>query len=274
MITTREGTTPRTFEISRASLEGHKILFATGISCRRATLGQYRKSGADRPTRRGVLALLGALLPTVTSTLADAGPDPAAGADGVTLPELFPIPSNLYPSSLPGIIWQGAGSAEIELYEFFDYNCAYCKRAAREIEEIIAANPDVKLGLVNSPILSVGSVQAAKVQQAVLRLYGPPVAADFRQRMFAKRGQSDGVSALAVARGMALDPAKVEESADSAIVGGVLRRQAELAASLGVSMTPSFAIAGFGFAGWPGKKALQTIISNVRRCERPMCDRK
>jgi protein-disulfide isomerase len=267
------GTTPRTFESSRNLLERYKILFETRITFRRETLGQYRKSGAARPTRRGVLALLGALL-TVTLTLADAGPDPAAGADGDTLPELFPIPSNLYPSSLPGIVWQGAGSAGLEIYEFFDYNCAYCKKAAREIEEIIAANSDVKLGLINSPILSVGSVQAAKVQQAVLRLYGPPVAAAFHQRMFAKRGQSDGISALAVAHDMALDLAKVEDSADSAVVGGVLRRQAELAASLGVSMTPSFAIAGFGFAGWPGKKAVQTMISNVRRCERPTCDRK
>lgn len=89
--------------------------------------------------------------------------------------------------------------------------------------------------------------------------------------MFAKRGQSDGVSSLAVAHEMALDPAKIEETADSDVVAGVLRRQAELAASLGASMTPSFAIAGFGFLGWPGKKALQTIISNVRRCERPIC---
>lgn len=255
-------------------LEGHKIFFANGTTRSKATLGQYGNSDTDRATRRGVLALLGALLLTVTSALADAGPEAAAQADGSTLPELFPIPSDLYPSSLPGIIWQGVGSAETELYEFFDYNCAYCRKAAREIEEVIAANPDVKLGLVNSPILSVGSVQAAKVQQAVLRLYGPPVASAFHQRMFAKHGQSDGVSALAVAREMALDHAKIEESADGAVVAGVLRRQAELAASLGVSMTPSFAIAGFGFAGWPGKKALQTIISNVRRCERPICDGK
>lgn len=107
---------------------------------------------------------------------------------------------------------------------------------------------------------------------AILRLCGPSSAYPFHQRMFSKRSQRDGVSALAIARKMALDPAKVEESADSAAVAGVLRRQAELAASLGVSIAPSFTIAGFRFPGWRGKKALQTIISNARRCERPICD--
>ncbi|PPD42241.1 MAG: hypothetical protein CTY15_12435 [Methylocystis sp.] len=241
---------------------------------RQLAFPQHGKSINTRATRRSMLALLGVLVLTMTAPLAEAGPDAAANGDGVPSPELFPIPSDLYPSSLPGVVWQGGESAEIELYEFFDYNCAYCKKAAREIDEVIAADPTVKLGLVNSPILSVGSVQAAKVQQAVLRLYGPAVASAFHQRMFAKRGQSDGASALAIARDMALDPAKVEESADSAVVAGVLRRQAELDASLGVSMTPTFAIAGFGFAGWPGKKALQMMISNVRRCERPTCDGK
>lgn len=225
-------------------------------------------------TRRGAFLVLGVLPLIATSARADADPNYAVRAEDGALPETFRIPSDLYPSSLPGVVWKGATSADVELYEFFDYNCAYCRKAAREIDEVIAANPDVKLGLVNSPILSVGSVQAAKVQQAIFRLYGPSVAYAFHQRMFAKRGQSNGVSALAIAREMALDPAKVEESADSAVVAGVLRRQADLASGLDMSMTPSFVIAGFGFLGWPGKKALQTIISNARRCERPICDGK
>lgn len=218
--------------------------------------------------------LLGALPLVATSAQGDAhANDPVRDEDG-SLPPTFRIPSDLYPSSLPGVVWKGSRAAEIELYEFFDYNCAYCRRAAREIDEVIGDNPDVKLGLVNSPVLSVGSVQAAKVQQAILRLYGPSVAYAFHQRMFAKRGQSDGASSLVIARDMALDPAKVEEAADSAVVAGVLRRQAELVRNLNMAMTPSFVVAGFGFWGWPGKNALRAIFLNVRRCERPTCDGK
>jgi protein-disulfide isomerase len=110
------------------------------------------------------------------------------------LPEAFRIPTEFYPSSLPGLLWKGTGSGGVELYEFFDYNCPHCKKAAREIDDLIGVNPGVKLALVNSPILSVGSVQAAKVQQAILRLYGPSVAYTFHRRMLARRGQVDGVS--------------------------------------------------------------------------------
>lgn len=251
-------------------------MFEIGNTVKRRTATQRAESNdnLDRVTRRGAFLLLGSLASIVTWTRADAGSDYSAPSEAAALPETFRIPPDLYPSSLPGIVWTGAASAEIELYEFFDYNCAYCRKAAQEIDEVIGANPDVKLGLVNSPILSVGSVQAAKIQQALLRLYGPSAAYAFHQRMFAKRGQSDGVSALAITRKMGLDSARLEESADSAVVARVLRRQADLVGSLGLSMTPSFAIAGFGFLGWPGKKALQAIIFNVRRCERPLCDSK
>ena len=77
---------------------------------------------------------------------------------------------------------------------------------------------NLRLGLINNAILSIGSVQAAKVQQAVLRLHGPRVASEFHARMFGRRGQGDGASALAVVRDMGLDPKKVEESGDSPAV--------------------------------------------------------
>jgi predicted DsbA family dithiol-disulfide isomerase len=92
--------------------------------------------------------------------------------------------------------------------------------------------------------------------------------------MFAKHGQSNGASALSVAKDMGLDVRNVEETADSPVVADVLSRQAQLAANLGMSMTPSFVIAGIGILGWPGAKVLQSIIANARKCDHPPCDDK
>lgn len=195
-------------------------------------------------------------------------------ADDGALLQNFRVPSELDPATLPGIIWTGAQSADVVLYEFFDYNCAYCRKAALEIEQISKSDQNLKVGLINNAILSVGSVQAAKVQQAILRLHGPAKAHEFHLKMYAARGASNGASAFAVVRSMGLDAEKVEDSADSDVVAGVLTRQARLAAGIGMAMTPSFIIAGVAILGWPGVTSLKSIIANARKCDLPTCSDK
>ncbi|HEY8137545.1 MAG TPA: DsbA family protein [Methylocystis sp.] len=222
-------------------------------------------------TRREALSLIGAL-PLIAGAARGQEEQEYSlrGDDGAAIRN-FRIPAELDPANLPGIVWSGPKSADVVLYEFFDYNCGFCRKAARDLGEILGDDKNLRLGLINNAILSIGSVQAAKVQQAVLRLHGPRVASEFDARMFGRRGQSDGASALAVVRDMGLDPKKVEESGDSPAVTAVLTRQAKLAASLGMEMTPSFAIAGVGLLGWPGKIALQGIVANARKCDHPLC---
>jgi protein-disulfide isomerase len=183
----------------------------------------------------------------------------------------FRIPAELDPAQLPGVVWAGAETADVSIYEFYDYNCGYCRLAARELDAALRADPALRLGLVNDPILSVGSVQCAKIQQAVLRLAGPRVAYDFHLRLFTKPGRKDGPFALDLAREMSLDVAKIEESANAKSVGDVLSRQARLSSALGMETTPSFIIAGVGVLGWPGARSLRAMIADARRCDRPLC---
>jgi hypothetical protein len=226
------------------------------------------------PTRRTALLMIGAVpFVAASARAADGQWYPLHGDDGSPI-QNFRVPAELDPAAAPGIVWKGAETAGVVLYEFFDYNCAYCRKAARDIEQVVASDADLRLGLVNNPVLSLGSVQAAKVQQAVLRLQGPKSAYDFHLRMFAKRGGADGPGALDVARAMGLDAGKIEESADNPIVADVLARQARLSSGLGMGMTPSFVIAGAGLLGWPGAKALRSIVRNARLCGYPACEKK
>lgn len=233
-----------------------------------------RDAALSPPTRRRILAALGFLPFFARSAPAWGEQEYALTADDGAPIQNFRIPSELDPAALPGVIWKGGQSADVILYEFFDYNCGYCRKAAREMDAVLAKDSGLRLGLINDPILSLGSVQAAKVQQGVLKLHGPQVAYDFHLKMFAKRGQSDGPSALATVKSMGLDAKKIEEAADSETVTQVLSRQARLASSLGMSMTPAFAVASVGLLGWPGVKALRSIVSNARKCDRPVCGEK
>ncbi|MFY9627959.1 MAG: DsbA family protein [Methylocystis sp.] len=226
------------------------------------------------PTRRQIVRLIGALAVAPTFARAEERVEYALVADDGAPVQNFRIPVELDPAKLPGIIWRGDKSADVILYEFFDYNCAFCRKAQHDIEALLANDPKTRLGLVNYAILSIGSVQAAKVQQAVLRLFGPKAAYDFHSKLFSKRGQIDGATALAVARELGLDPKKIEESGDSPSVSATLTQQAKLAESLDMGMTPSFAIAGVGLLGWPGPQSLRKIIANVRKCDRPLCEEK
>ncbi len=157
------------------------------------------------------------------------------------------------------------------LVEYFDYNCPYCRKAEGELDALLRMNPGLKLGLVNNPILGLGSVQAAKVQQAVLRTAGPARAYAFHQAVYARHGAIDGPLALETVGGMGLDPKAIEAAADLPQVGAVIKRQAELASSLGFEATPSFSIGNVGMLGYPGPDALQKAVADMKRCDRLAC---
>ena len=183
----------------------------------------------------------------------------------------YRLPAEPSLDGLPGILWTGAEAPEVILVEFFDYNCPYCRAASGDLQALLAREPGLRLGLVNNPLLGLGSVQAAKVQQAVLRNYGPAKALAFHARVFAGHGAVDGPSALAVASGLGLDAKAVEVAGNLPQIGGVIERQAHLAAALGFSATPSFMIDGIGMLGYPGPHAMARALAAIRRCDRLSC---
>ena len=172
---------------------------------------------------------------------------------------------------LPGIVWAGSAAPEVILFEFFDYNCPFCRQACPDIDGFVQHDADFRLALVNNPILSPGSLEAARVQQAVLRAFGPARAYEFHKRLFAIRGLADRASALGVAVDMRLNSDMVAEGAADAHVLSVVDRQAGLAADLSFSATPSFVLDGAAVIGWPGPKSLSSMVAASRRCARPYC---
>ena len=172
---------------------------------------------------------------------------------------------------LPGLIRLGSGTPEVTLVEFYDYNCPYCRRAASDLEALLAADHGLQLGLVNNPILSPGSKNAARIELAVLELRGPTLAYQFHKQLYRRPGRIDGTRATAVAAEIGLDAKKVAQVGNGPEVASTLHRQLDLAASLGFAATPSFLIAGAGVLGYPGTKSLARIIASVRSCDAIAC---
>jgi len=183
----------------------------------------------------------------------------------------FKLPSEPSLANLRGVLWEGPESADVILIEFFDYNCPFCRKASRDIEGIVGKDKALRIGLVNNAILSLGSVLSARVQQAVLKLYGPTKARAYHIKMLARRGVNDGATAMQTCRDLGLDISKVENAADGDDVLAVLNLQRQTAADLGLIATPSFALNGVGILGYPGSRATKKMVVSARACDMPAC---
>ena len=228
--------------------------------------------------RRGLLASgLGA----AAATILRAGPARSQAANqwfAVTGDDGHPVPNMRVPvelsddiEELPGAIWGGNPSAAVTLVEFYDLNCPWCRGAAKSLDELMRQDKDIRVGLVNNPILSPASAQAAKVQLAVLKTKGAAAAHGLMERLFAAPGRIDGPRALDAAVAMGLDRAETERLADGDETRGTLGRQMRLAASLGLVATPSYVVGGAAVLGWPGANSLARIVANARLCGTISC---
>ena len=227
-------------------------------------------------TRRGVVAgLAGTGAALGLSTTKAAGQEqwyPITGDDGKPLANMrLPIELTSEIEELQGVVWVGSPSPEITMVEFFDYNCPYCRRAAGDMPDLMRSTPSLRLGLVNNPVLSPMSAEAAKVELALLTIRGPEIVYEFHQRLFERRGTIDGSKGLAVAEALGLARKDVEQIADKSEVAKMLETQMRLAASLGFAATPSFSIAGAGVLGYPGPRSLSRMIKAVAQCDQIVC---
>lgn len=173
--------------------------------------------------------------------------------------------------ALKGVTYVGVRDAETALYEFFDFNCPWCRKAAADMVSLHESDAALRIGLVHNPILSPQSAQAAKVMLAVQRRLGSAAAWDFYGTLLAKPGKIDGPAALEVAGRLGVPAAEMEQIADADEVREALRSHMRIAADLGLYATPSYVLGNAGILGHPGARSLARMIASTRRCDKLAC---
>ena len=164
----------------------------------------------------------------------------------------------------------GNPDGPITLVEFFDYNCGYCKRALSDMTALLEANPDLRIVMKEFPILSEGSLQAARVSVAVKDL-APEKYLAFHQELMTRPGEANSAKALEVVRDLGLDAAAIETAANTDNVTGNIKEVHELAAALGISGTPSYVIGKELIPGAIGYDGLQERVAAMRECGLTVC---
>lgn len=174
-------------------------------------------------------------------------------------------------------IYRAAGSSvagdpngDVTVVEFFDYNCGYCKRGLPEVQRLIHDDKKVRFVFKELPILSTGSLEAARVALAAKKQgkYW-----EFHQAMLGSKGQANEASALKIAEALGLDMAKVKADMASDAVKSELQSDLLLAKQLGINGTPHFLVGAKSIPGAPDDlhDQLEALVSGYRKTGCNMC---
>jgi protein-disulfide isomerase len=166
----------------------------------------------------------------------------------------------------------GNPQGDVTVVEFFDYNCGYCKRAITDMLDLMKNDGKLKFVLKEFPVLGEGSVQAAQVAAAV-RMQdksGGKKYLEFHQKLLTGRGQADKARALAVAKEVGFDIARIEKDIAGEEVKATLEENFKIAEALGLNGTPSYVVGTDVVVGAVGLNTLREKV-NGARCGKATC---
>ena len=150
----------------------------------------------------------------------------------------------------PGAVIGNPAGSKV-LVEFSDYNCPYCEASLKDVNRLVAEDPDLKVVMREWPIFE-GSEAAARMALAAA-LQGQYRA--FHEAMF-KLGDPE-----AAAREIGLDLARAQADAASDSVSQELANNLSLARSLGFTGTPAFIAGRKPIGGAVGFDALKAALA-------------
>jgi protein-disulfide isomerase len=164
--------------------------------------------------------------------------------------------------SSPHQVVLGNPRGNVTMVEFFDYNCGFCRRALSDMLDLLKTNPNLKFVLKEFPVLGEGSVEAAHVAVAArMQDTNGKKYLEFHQKLLGGRGQADKTRALAVAKDVGFDMARIEKDMNSDEVKKTIDESMKLAEALGVNGTPSYVVGSEVIVGAVGLDALKEKIA-------------
>jgi len=160
----------------------------------------------------------------------------------------------------------GNPQGNVTMVEFFDYNCGFCKRALGDMLDLIKSDSNLKFVLKEFPVLGEGSVEAARVAVAArMQDTTGKKYIEFHQKLLGSRGAADKMRALAVAKEVGFDMARIEKDMGSDEVKKTIEENMKLAEALGVNGTPSYVVGEEVVVGAVGIDALREKIGAERK---------
>ena len=151
--------------------------------------------------------------------------------------------------------------ADITIYEFFDYNCGYCKSVVKTIMDVLSEDKKVNFVFVEFPILSQQSYIAAKAALASKKqdLYNK-----FHLSLMTIKGRVNEENVFSIAKEIGLDINQLKTDMNNPEIEQQLAKNREIAKLLNLNGTPAFIIGDIIYPGALNLNKLKEIIKQFR----------
>ena len=132
----------------------------------------------------------------------------------------------------------------IEIVEFYDYNCGYCKIVSKNVDELLKNRSDVKVILRAIPILSEASRYATEVGMAILISEPAKYPSYYKALMNGSARSKEEVSKAVESIGLKMSKINTILTKNKSEIDSAINNNLELAGKIGINGTPAFVING------------------------------
>ena len=152
-------------------------------------------------------------------------------------------------------------NSDVTIYEFFDYNCGYCKSVMQNIFNIYKKDKKVEIVFVEYPILSNSSLSAAK---ASLAARNQKKYFEFHSKLMKHTGKIDDKLLLSFAKDLKIDTKKLKSDYSNEKLMLIINKNREIANRLNLRGTPAFVIGNKIYPGAMSEKDIEEAIAIER----------
>jgi protein-disulfide isomerase len=167
----------------------------------------------------------------------------------------------------PDVPATGNPDGDINIVEWFDYNCPYCRKVAPEIRQVAQDDGKVRLVLKDWPILGEVSKFAARMA----------LAAKYQDKYMAAHEAMIGVSSklteprireLLAGAGIDMDRLERDASTNAKAIDAITSRNNDQAIAFGFKGTPSFIVGKFRVPGILTMAEFEMVIADARKAKK------
>ncbi len=162
-------------------------------------------------------------------------------------------------SKNPGIFQK---NADVTIFEFFDYNCGYCKSVVKLLLDTVNEDKKINLIFVEFPILSEDSYTASLAALAAQKqnLYN-----EFHISLMNVKGRINKDRILNIAQEIGLNIENLKSDMKDPEIKLTLKKNREVAKLLKLNGTPAFIVGNVIYPGAIKKNQLKKAIENYRK---------
>jgi protein-disulfide isomerase len=167
----------------------------------------------------------------------------------------------------PDVPSTGNPEGDVNIVEWFDYNCPYCRKIAPEIQQVVQDDGKVRLVLKEWPILGEVSKFGARMAMA----------AKYQDKYLAAHEAMIGVSSkltesrireLLAGAGLDMDRLNRDLTTNAKAIDTILARNHDQAVAFGFKGTPSFIVGKFRVPGILTMAQFEAVIADARKAKK------